>query len=50
MAMIRFKTNNDTQMELKWFLPKKNTRNFINVLQNCIATDATEVQNIKDDE
>jgi len=44
--MIRFTTNNDTQMELKWFLPNTNTGNFTNVLQNCIATDAIQVQNI----
>jgi len=48
--MIRFTTNSDTQMELKWFLPNTITRNFTYVLQNCIAKDAiqVQVQNIND--
>jgi hypothetical protein len=44
MAMIQITTNNDTHMELKWFLPNTITGNFANVLQNCIARDAIQVQ------
>jgi hypothetical protein len=44
MAMIWITTNNDTQMELKWFLPNTIMGNFTNVLQNGIARDAIQVQ------
>jgi hypothetical protein len=43
MATIRI-TTNDIQMELKWFLPNTITGNFTNVLQNCIARDAIQVE------
>jgi hypothetical protein len=47
MATIRVTTNNDTQMELKCFLPNAITGNFTNVLQNCIARDAIQVPSSK---